>query len=43
MVISRFEEIIAWQKAKELSLLIYKSFGNCGDYGFKDQIQRATV
>ena len=43
MKFTRFEEIIAWQKSKELSLLIYKEFKNCRDYGFKDQIQRATI
>ncbi|VVA43294.1 S23 ribosomal protein (fragment) [Candidatus Roizmanbacteria bacterium] len=43
MKFTRFEEIIAWQKSKKLSLLIYKEFKNCRDYGFKDQIQRATI
>jgi len=43
MKICTFEEIIAWQKAKELSVLIYKTFHSSRDYGFKDQIQRATV
>ena len=39
----RFEDIIAWQKSKELSLLIYKELKNCRDYSFKDQIQRAVM
>ncbi len=43
MAISRFEEIIAWQKAKELSVLIYKLFEESRDFGFKDQIQRSSV
>ena len=43
MRIERFEEIIAWQKGKELSLLVYKLFKNNRDYGFRDQIQRAAV
>ena len=43
MKIDRFEDIIAWQKAEELTLLIYKIFCNNKDYGFKDQIQRASV
>lgn len=38
-----FEDIIAWQKAKQLSVQIYSSFSSCKDFGFKDQIQRATV
>ncbi|MBZ0184060.1 MAG: four helix bundle protein [Melioribacteraceae bacterium] len=43
MKFDRFEEIIAWQKSKELSLRIYKIFKLSKDYGFKDQIQRASV
>jgi len=43
MTIQRFEDIIAWQKSKQLSLLIYNVFDNCKDYNFKDQIQRAGV
>ena len=43
MKINRFEEIQGWIKAKELSLLIYKVFNDVRDYGFKDQIQRASV
>jgi len=43
MKIEKFEDIIAWQKANELTMLIYKSFLNNKDYGFKDQIQRASV
>lgn len=43
MAIKSFEEIIAWKKAKELTLDIYKVFRGCKDYSFKDQIQRAAV
>ena len=43
MTISKFEDIIAWQKAGKLTTLIYKRFNNCKDYGFRDQIQRASV
>ncbi len=39
----RFEDIKAWQKAKLLTLQIYKVFENSKDYSFKDQIQRASV
>jgi len=41
--ITRFEEIIAWQKAKALSVGIYKAFEISKDFGFRDQIQRASV
>ena len=43
MAIEKFEDIIAWQKAKELTLQIYKLFEKSKDYGFRDQIQRASV
>jgi four helix bundle protein len=43
MQIVNFEDIIAWQKGKDLSVRIYKIFGQIKDYGFKDQIQRASV
>lgn len=43
MGIEKFEDIIAWQKAKELSIQIYKLFASSKDFGFKDQLQRASV
>lgn len=43
MTIKRFEDIIAWQKARQLAVLIYGVFKNSKDYGFRDQIQRAAV
>jgi len=41
--IERFEDIIAWQKAKQLTLEIHAVFKNCRDYGFRDQLQRAVI
>ncbi len=41
--IQRFEDLICWQKSRELTKQIYKSLQNCRDFGFKDQIQRASV
>lgn len=43
MKIQKFEEIIAWQKAQDLAVLIYAEFSGLRDFGFKDQICRATV
>lgn len=43
MNIEKFEDIIAWQKAKELSLTVYRLFGDSKDFGFRDQIQRVAV
>jgi four helix bundle protein len=44
--IRRFEEIDAWQKARELTRAIYqvtRSGAFAHDYGLKDQIRRAAV
>ena len=43
MKFDRFEDIIAWQKAKELTIQVYQLFENSKDFGFKDKIQRASV
>ena len=43
MKIERFEDIIAWQKAKLLTVEIYRLFEESKDFGFRDQIQRASV
>ncbi|NQU81511.1 MAG: four helix bundle protein [Bacteroidetes bacterium] len=43
MKIERFEDIIAWQKAKDLTIDIYTHFKDNRDFAFKDQIQRASV
>ena len=44
--IERFEDLIAWQKARELTRSIYK-ITNKGkfarDFGLRDQIRRASV
>jgi four helix bundle protein len=45
-MISRFEDIKAWQEARVLVRMIYKptSSGSLAkDYGLRDQIQRASV
>ena len=43
MAIEQFEDIIAWQKSKELTTEVYGFFKNSRDYSFRDQIQRASV
>ena len=42
-MIKKFEDIVAWQKAQRLALEIYSVFKNSKDFGFKDQICRASV
>ena len=44
--IERFEDILAWQKARVLTKDIYASAGTglfAKDYGLRDQVQRASV
>lgn len=43
MALQSFKDLVVWQKAKVLTLDIYKELNGCRDYGFKDQIQRASV
>ena len=43
MKVERFEDIIAWQKAKLLTVNIYQVFSESKDFGFRDQILRASV
>lgn len=44
--VERFEDLIAWQKARELTTRIYSLSQNgnfAPDYGLRDQIRRAAV
>ena len=44
--VTRFEDLIAWQKARVLTKSIYQLTGQMPfsrDFGLKDQIQRSTV
>lgn len=43
MLIQTFEDVLAWQKGRKLTLVLYKLFQSNRDYGFKDQILRAVV
>ena len=43
MKIQRFEDIIAWQKSRDLTTKVYSVFRTNKDFGFRDQIQRASV
>jgi len=38
-----FEDLMVWKKAARLSVEVYRAFSSCRDYGFKDQICRASV
>ena len=41
--VRQFEELMCFKKGRELTRKIYGAFKDCKDYGFKDQIQRASV
>src|SRR5437870_4643918 len=44
--IQRFEDLIAWQKARRLTAEIYRASGQgrfANDWGLRNQIQRAAV
>ncbi len=43
MKVYKFEDLVVWQLARDLVKDIYSSFKTCRDYGFNDQIQRASV
>ena len=43
MKIDTFEDIVAWRKAKTLTVDVYKFCRKTKDYGFCDQLQRASV
>jgi len=41
--IEKFEDILAWQKARELVIFCYKISDGWKDYSFRDQFRRAGV
>ncbi|MFI5139990.1 MAG: four helix bundle protein [Sphingobacteriales bacterium] len=43
MVIQKFEDIIAWQKAQDLAVDIFSEFGILQHWGFRNQICNAVV
>lgn len=42
MKVRRFEDLKVWQKAQDLAFNLYQAFRTCQDFGFKDQICRAS-
>ena len=43
MKIEKFEDLIAWQKSKELTIKLYESCKNCKEYGLKDMITKTGI
>ncbi len=43
MKIKKFEDLLVWQKAIELTVDLYACLEMVNDFGFKNQIQRASL
>lgn len=43
VTVQRFEDLMMFQRARELTREVYKALSGCRDGGFRDQIQRASV
>ena len=43
MKIEKFEDLIAWQKAKELTTKLYTVCKNCNEYGLKDILTKTGI
>lgn len=43
MAVKSFRDLVVWQESHKLARDVYESFRGCKDWGFKDQIQRASV
>ncbi len=43
MTVQRFEDLKVWKKSQDLAVSIYNKFSNSKDFGFRDQITRASV
>ena len=42
-MVYNFEELVIWQIARDLTQEIYSSLSEAKDFGFRDQIQRASI
>ncbi len=43
MKIKKFEDLLVWQKATDLTVDLYAAMDLVNDFGFKNQIQRASI
>ena len=43
MKVIRFEDLLVWQKGQDLAVMTYDTYRDNRDWGFKDQICRASV
>lgn len=40
---NKFEDLVVWQKSFQLSVVIFKIFETCKNYGLRDQITRSSL
>jgi four helix bundle protein len=38
-----FEKLNVWQRAKHLTVEVYRALAECQDFGFKDQVTRSAL
>jgi four helix bundle protein len=43
MHVKRFEDLLIWQKGQDLAVLVYETYRENRDWGFKDQLCRASI
>jgi hypothetical protein len=43
MKVCKFEELIVWQKSIEIAVQLYKHFDKHPDFGFTNQLKRASI
>jgi four helix bundle protein len=43
MKIIKFEDLLVWQKSIDITVLIYKHFEKHPDFGYSNQIRRASI
>lgn len=43
MKIEKFEDIVCWQKSKEMTVLLYGRYKDSDDFIFRDQILKASM
>ncbi len=43
MKIKKFEDLLVWQKATDLTVDLYAAMDLVNDFGFKNQIQRVSI
>ncbi len=43
MTFQSFEDLLVWQRSKELAIEVYKCVRDSRDFGLRDQMQRAAV